>query len=119
MAVAADALAMVAGFFLATWIRFDSGWLPVPFGRHPEIYHHYTGGILLVTLAYLLRSIPSMIGTFLVIVFSILTAMGLAGWLGMALTPPSASSPSGRRRSRPSCANRRPGSTTPTATSWC
>ena len=49
--------------------------------------------IVLVTLAFLLRSIPSMIGTFLVIVFSILTAMGLAGWLGMALTPPSASSP--------------------------
>jgi exopolysaccharide biosynthesis polyprenyl glycosylphosphotransferase len=54
VAVAADALAMVVGFFLATWIRFDSGWLPVPLGRHPEIYHHYAGGILLVTLAYLL-----------------------------------------------------------------
>ena len=49
--------------------------------------------IVLVTLVFLLRSLPSMIGTFLVIVFSILTAMGLAGWLGMALTPPSASSP--------------------------
>jgi len=52
--VAADALAMVVGFFLATWIRFDSGWLPVPLGRHPEIYHHYAGGILLATLTYLL-----------------------------------------------------------------
>jgi hypothetical protein len=49
--------------------------------------------IVLVTLVFLLRSLPSMLGTFLVIVFSILTAMGLAGWLGMALTPPSASSP--------------------------
>ncbi|MBT3293940.1 MAG: exopolysaccharide biosynthesis polyprenyl glycosylphosphotransferase [Verrucomicrobia bacterium] len=54
VAVAADALAMLVGFFLATWIRFDSGWLPVPLGRHPHIYHHYAGGILLVTLAYLL-----------------------------------------------------------------
>ncbi len=49
--------------------------------------------IVLVTLAFLLRSLSSMIGTFIVIVFSILTAMGLAGWLGMGLTPPSASSP--------------------------
>ena len=36
VAVAADALAMLAGFFLATWIRFDSGWLPLPFAPdHP------------------------------------------------------------------------------------
>jgi predicted RND superfamily exporter protein len=49
--------------------------------------------IVLVTLVFMLRSLSSMVGTFLVIVFSILTAMGLAGWLGMGLTPPSASSP--------------------------
>ena len=49
--------------------------------------------IVLITLALLLRSVPSMIGTFLVIAFSIVTAMGLAGWLGFYLTPPSASSP--------------------------
>lgn len=49
--------------------------------------------IVLITLALLLRSVPSMIGTFMVISFSIVTAMGLAGWLGFYLTPPSASSP--------------------------
>jgi predicted RND superfamily exporter protein len=49
--------------------------------------------IVLLTLVLLLRSLPAMLGTFLVIVFSILTAMGLAGWLGIPLTPPSASSP--------------------------
>ena len=49
--------------------------------------------IVLITLTFLLRSVPSMLGTFLVIVFSILTAMGVAGWLGFYLTPPSASSP--------------------------
>jgi hypothetical protein len=50
-------------------------------------------GIVLLTLVLLLRSFTAMLGTFLVIIFSIISAMGLAGWLGIALTPPSASSP--------------------------
>jgi predicted RND superfamily exporter protein len=49
--------------------------------------------IVLLTLVLLLRSLPAMLGTFLVIIFSILSAMGLAGWMGIPLTPPSASSP--------------------------
>ncbi|MDH3980230.1 MAG: MMPL family transporter [Gammaproteobacteria bacterium] len=49
--------------------------------------------IVLLMLMLLLRSLPAMLGTFLVIVFSILTAMGLAGWMGIPMTPPSASSP--------------------------
>jgi predicted RND superfamily exporter protein len=49
--------------------------------------------IVLLTLVLLLRSPAAMIVTFVVIVMSILAAMGLAGWLGFALTPPSASSP--------------------------
>jgi predicted RND superfamily exporter protein len=49
--------------------------------------------VVLVTLILLLRSVSATLGTFLVIVFSIITAMGLAGWMGIALTPPSASSP--------------------------
>ncbi|MEA2079231.1 MAG: MMPL family transporter [Pseudomonadota bacterium] len=49
--------------------------------------------VVVITLILLLRSLTATVGTFLVIVFSILTAMGLAGWLGIALTPPSASSP--------------------------
>jgi len=50
-------------------------------------------GVVLFTLILLLRSVPSTLTTFLVIVFTILSAMGLAGWLGIALTPPSATSP--------------------------
>ena len=50
-------------------------------------------GVVLLTLILLLRSFTAMLATFLVIIFSIMTAMGLAGWMGMALTPPSASSP--------------------------
>ncbi len=49
--------------------------------------------VVLVTLILLLRSVSATLGTFLVIVFSIVTGMGLAGWMGVALTPPSASSP--------------------------
>lgn len=50
-------------------------------------------GVVLLTLVFLLRSFTAMLATFLVIIFSIVTAMGLAGWMGIALTPPSASSP--------------------------
>ncbi|MGD2055911.1 MAG: MMPL family transporter [Gammaproteobacteria bacterium] len=50
-------------------------------------------GVVIVTLVLLLRSFTGTLSTFLVISFSILTGMGLAGWLGIPLTPPSASSP--------------------------
>ena len=50
-------------------------------------------GIIVLTLVLLLRSFVATIGTFLIITFSILTAMGLAGWAGIPLTPPSASAP--------------------------
>jgi hypothetical protein len=50
-------------------------------------------GVVLLTLVLMLRSLTAMLVTFLVIVLSIVGAMGIAGWLGMALTPPSASSP--------------------------
>ncbi len=54
VAVAADAVAVAAGFLLAVWIRFDSGWLPVPLGRLPDLYRHYAPGLLAGTLAFLL-----------------------------------------------------------------
>ncbi|MBV1911658.1 MAG: MMPL family transporter [Kangiellaceae bacterium] len=49
--------------------------------------------VVLVTLGILLRSISATVATLIVIVASILTAMGLTGWLGIKLTPPSASAP--------------------------
>ena len=54
IAVVADACACIAGFLLATWIRFDSGWLPLPFGRTPGLYLHYLNGAAVATLAFLL-----------------------------------------------------------------
>lgn len=50
-------------------------------------------GIIILTLILLLRSFVATVGTFMIIVFSIAAAMGIAGWLGIALTPPSASAP--------------------------
>ena len=49
--------------------------------------------VVLITLVLLLRSVTATVATFLVIAGSVLTAMGIAGWLGIKLTPPSASSP--------------------------
>jgi predicted RND superfamily exporter protein len=50
-------------------------------------------GIIILTLVLLLRSFVATVGTFIIIIFSIMTAMGITGWLGIALTPPSASAP--------------------------
>jgi len=49
--------------------------------------------IMLIALAVLLRGFSGTFATLLVILFSVLTAMGLGGHLGIPLTPPSASSP--------------------------
>ncbi|WDE08501.1 MMPL family transporter [Thalassomonas viridans] len=45
--------------------------------------------IILVITFLLVRSVSATIGTFLVIMFSIMTGMGLAGYAGIQLTPPS------------------------------
>ncbi len=49
--------------------------------------------IILLMVFLLLRSFNGIIATMLVIIFSIATAMGLAGWAGMQLSPPVMSSP--------------------------
>jgi len=84
---------------------------------HPEINVYTTGIVLmnnafpeasindmkmLVPIAFLAiiiglllftRSITGTFSTLLVIIFSIMAGMGVAGWLGFKLTPPSASAP--------------------------
>lgn len=45
--------------------------------------------VIIIFTAILLRSASATIATVLVIVFSMLAAMGVAGWLGIKLTPPS------------------------------
>jgi len=49
-------------------------------------------GVLLV-MWLLVRSASAVFSTLLVILFSVLAGMGSAGWLGIVLTPPSASAP--------------------------
>jgi len=50
--------------------------------------------VMLVLIAVLLRNIGGTVATMLIILFSIVTAMGLGGYLGIPLTPPSSSAPS-------------------------
>jgi len=49
--------------------------------------------VVILTLGFLLRSCSCTFATVIVIILSILTAMGLAGWVGIRLTPPSISAP--------------------------
>jgi predicted RND superfamily exporter protein len=48
---------------------------------------------ILVVMGMMLRSVTGTAVTFAVIGLSVATAMGFAGWLGMGITPPSASAP--------------------------
>ena len=50
-------------------------------------------GVLMLAMIALLRSVTGTISIMLVIGFSATTAMGLAGWAGVSLSPPSAISP--------------------------
>ncbi|TCK19307.1 hypothetical protein DFR30_2617 [Thiogranum longum] len=49
--------------------------------------------VVFVALWFLLRSLTGIIATLLVVAFSIATAMGLAGWIGIRMTPPVGSAP--------------------------
>jgi predicted RND superfamily exporter protein len=48
---------------------------------------------IMIVMGVLLRSVTGTAVTFVIIGLSVATAMGLAGWLGMGITPPSASAP--------------------------
>ncbi len=48
---------------------------------------------IIIGLFYFLRSISGTVSSVMLVIFSIMMAMGTAGWLGIKLTPPSASAP--------------------------
>jgi len=50
-------------------------------------------GVIIIGVLVLILSPGAMFGTVLVVFLSILAAMGTAGWMGIKLTPPSASAP--------------------------
>lgn len=49
--------------------------------------------VIAIVMAFLIRGVSGTVATLLVILFSIMSAMGLAGWLEIWLTAPSASAP--------------------------
>jgi hypothetical protein len=49
--------------------------------------------VIVVVMALAMRTTASVVSTVLVIAMSIISAMGLAGWFGIVLTPPSVSAP--------------------------
>jgi len=54
VALVVDALAILGGFMLATWIRFDSGWVPIQHGRPEPLYLMYSIGAAVATVVFLL-----------------------------------------------------------------
>ena len=50
-------------------------------------------GVILIALIVVLRSVTGTIGTLVVIMASVVTAMGVAGWWGILITPPSSTAP--------------------------
>ncbi len=50
-------------------------------------------GFIVLTLFVLLRGLSGTVATFIMIIMSIMTAMGLAGWSGILLSPPVMSAP--------------------------
>jgi len=53
----------------------------------------YSFLVMLLFLGFLVRSIGPTIATFFVIMLSIITALGIGGYIGFPMTPPSASAP--------------------------
>jgi exopolysaccharide biosynthesis polyprenyl glycosylphosphotransferase len=54
---AADAVAVFAGFLLAVWIRFDSGWVAVLKGHPPRMMYVYAAGIVTLLYIFLFRTL--------------------------------------------------------------
>ena len=49
--------------------------------------------VVIIVLGFLLRSVSATVGTVFIIMLSIAGAMGIFGWMGLKLTPPTASAP--------------------------
>ena len=53
LAILTDAVGVFAGFLAATWVRFDSGLMPIRHGRPPDLYGTYAAGAALAALLFL------------------------------------------------------------------
>ncbi|MGQ9661592.1 MAG: undecaprenyl-phosphate glucose phosphotransferase [Kiritimatiellia bacterium] len=54
LAVLGDGAAIFLGFLMATWLRFDSGLIPLRFPRPLDLYHRYSQGSLVAAVVFLL-----------------------------------------------------------------
>jgi exopolysaccharide biosynthesis polyprenyl glycosylphosphotransferase len=57
VAVVADAAAIFAGFMMAVWIRFDSGWIPVTKGHPPRAMYVYAAGVVTILFLFIFRTL--------------------------------------------------------------
>ncbi len=90
LAVAADAVAVFAGFMLAVWLRFDSGLIPLHQARPPQDIYLYAGGIMALVSLVLFRSLELYVrpqyGHFIDKIPRLVRACGLTMLAGMAAT---------------------------------
>ena len=56
-AVIVDAVAVFTGFMLAVWIRFDSGWIPLPKGQPPRMMYLYAAVVVTILFLFIFRSL--------------------------------------------------------------
>lgn len=56
-AVIADAIAVYAGFMLAVWIRFDSGWIAITKGIPPRMMYVYAAGVVTILFLFIFRAL--------------------------------------------------------------
>jgi exopolysaccharide biosynthesis polyprenyl glycosylphosphotransferase len=89
-AVVADALAVFAGFMLAVWIRFDSGWLPLFHERTPpRMMYVYGAGVATLLFLFIFRTLGlyarPQYGHFIDKIPRIIRACGLGILLALAL----------------------------------
>ena len=89
IAVVADALAIFAGFLLAVWIRFDSGWIPVFKGHPPRGMYFWAAFVVTILLLFLFRTLGlyqrPQVGHFIDRIPRIVRACCLGVLLAMAL----------------------------------
>lgn len=79
-------------FYLTGGVMIDSAFSEAP-AKDMKSLIPMMFGLLLLLIVLSLRSILATTGTLLVIVFSTITGLGLAGWMGIMITPASANSP--------------------------
>lgn len=93
LAVVADALAVFAGFMLAVWIRFDSGWIPMNQEALPPMAMYWKGaGVAALLFIFIFRALElyqrPQYGHFIDKIPRLVRACGLGILLAMALTFP-------------------------------